>query len=194
MTGSITNSSISRQIAAKIICCKCGVSTDVNAACLNATGRSKRGGCAAIWLYHIIYVKLCFGCKWQGGTCRVAFGTRLRAAPCQTQLAPKPLQDTAEHISQAGGISVEAYSRKGRNCQEEEVGRKWLINSIGNIKVRGEGGGASWQSRYPLQCTEDPMLEEADIPKGTGLWRAHTGAEEKCKKEGVAERNHCVLS
>lgn len=46
-TGSIMNCSMSGQMSAKVMCYKCGVSTDVNAACLNATGRSKRG-CADI--------------------------------------------------------------------------------------------------------------------------------------------------
>lgn len=45
-----------------------------------------------------------------------------------------------------------------------------------------------------IHCSLCSVLEQMDIPKGTGLWRPHAGAEGKFKKEEAAERNHCVLT
>lgn len=69
-----------------------------------------------------------FGSKGscRGGLCE----KRLRASLCQTQLVPggskmdRPLAK-AEPISQAGGVSVKAYLRKGKkplcgSCEREK--------------------------------------------------------------------------
>lgn len=87
--------------------------------------------------------------RWwlQGGL----YGLRPGAAPCQTQLAPKRTHHRAQLSPSAKPVvSVKAYSRTGRKCQEEEGGER-VTNSGDNTKMRGEGGGASWHSRYPLQ-------------------------------------------
>jgi len=65
---------------------------------------------------------------------------------------------------------------------------------VGNSRVsRKAGGGAPWQSRHSRQPVED--LRWSIFPDSIcSLWKAHAGADEKCEKEGVAERNHYVLT
>lgn len=96
----------------------------------------------------------------------------------------------AEPINRASGVG-ESIFKRGQKMPRRGVGE--VIHSRGNTKVRG-GGGVPWQSRYPVQPVEDPILQQMDIPKRTGLWSIHAGAGKKCKKEGAAERKCCVLT
>lgn len=102
-----------------------------------------------------------------------------------------PLQDAAEPINRASGVGESVFKR-GQIMPRRGVGE--VIHSRGNTKVRGGGGGVPRQSRYPVQPAEDPILQQMDIPKRTGLWSIHAGAGKKCKKEGAAERKCCVLT
>lgn len=92
-----------------------------------------------------------------------------------------PSQDTAEPISQTNGVT-ESIVRKGQKNAKKRRRRGKGQHSRGNINVRG-GGSAPWQNRYPLQTVENPIPEQMDIPKGSSLSRACTGAQEKKKEQ-----------
>jgi len=117
-------------------------------------------------------------------------GTRPRAALRHTQLTPKLVQGHRWADRPSWWHLCETIFKKGQTLLRRGGGGKRVINSRCSNKMRGGGGGASWQSWYPLQPVEDPMLEQVDIPKGTGLWRE----QRKSVRRKEQQRNHCVLA
>lgn len=113
-------------------------------------------------------------------------------APCWTQLVPAgstldALKGIAEPISQGGSTSGNIHLRKGR--------KRHMGTGVGDKRRWETAVGAPWQ--------EEELHGRADIPSSLwrtcavdfpvricSLWKAYTGAEEKCEKEEVAERNH----
>lgn len=78
-----------------------------------------------------------------------------------------------------GGVLAYIYLRRGKTLHgSEEWGKKWKKPC--ELGTRGEGG------QGVVQAPEQVFL------KGLQPWKTCAGAEEKCEKDGVAEKNQNV--
>lgn len=147
------------------------------------------------------HIQVCVGCPWPGissagdhrhGLCE----ERPCGRHCWFHPAPTdPPQGTAEPISHNCGASGKKYLRKSKkytrqsgegNKKSEKQQREYQSQRMGGV---APGAGAD----IPLQPWRGLWWSTWIFLRDCSPWRAHTGSEEMCEREGGAERNHHVL-